>query len=724
MNLYFIPLFISAFLILSLGFVIYSKNKGKILNRTFSLICLVSGIWLLCYAFAYVILNKKLALILFKLGYCGVVFIPIASFHFFTEFFRTNRFKFFVYVSYLIGLIFIVLIWLTPYLVKDIHKYFWGYYPLAGKLHFCFFLFFSFLILFSFLLFFYFGWFRKTKISPLINVQSKYLFIALCVYNFAIVDFLPNYKIEVYPFGYLPAFLFVVIISFAIIRYRLMDISIAITRTGIFIAVYSLVLGTPFIIAYSLQPYLIGFMGDNWWLAPMGLLTVLATVGPFVYIFINRKAEDRLLHEQRQYQQTLRQASSGMIRVRELQKLLNLIVHVVARTVRLEFAAVFLHDSDNCHYSLAAKRGKAKFATGYTLKDNSFLVRHLIEHPEPLVFEEIQLRSQDNPTDSHLAGLEKDLSSLSAAVVVPSFVGKQLLGCLVLGKKLSGKLYSQDDLNVFSVLANQSALAIENAQFYEDIKETQEQLFQAEKMATIGTMADGLSHQINNRFQALSLIAGDSMDILKTIDVSQCSQEVKDSFMQLQHAFARILTNVMQGGDVVRGLLRYSRPGQEGFDAVMFNRVIDGALEMVQYKIRISEIDIKRNIPEGLPNIRCNLTQLEEVFFNLVDNAYDAIKEKQSILKDPAYRGVIEISAFQEDTKVRIVFQDNGAGVTDKDKEKLFTPFFTTKASNHRGTGLGLYVIQKIVSHHNGTVLMDSTHMQGTKFEIVLPASQ
>ncbi|MFH1622384.1 MAG: GAF domain-containing sensor histidine kinase, partial [Candidatus Omnitrophota bacterium] len=466
------------------------------------------------------------------------------------------------------------------------------------------------------------------------------------------------------------------------------------------------------------------FGADKWWWVPMGLLTILATAGPFIYIFINKKAEDRLLREQRQYQNTLRQASSGMIRVRELQRLLSLIVHVVTRTVKLEFASIFLLDADNGQYKMAAKRDAKKLPFKTSLEIKCPLIEYLYLNKEPLVFEEINLRAQDNPRDSKIAALVKQFTEIKAEVVVPSYVGNKLLGFIVLGKKLSRKLFSQDDLNVFSVLANQAALAIENAQFYEDIKETQEQLFQAEKMATIGTMADGLSHQINNRFQALSLISGDSLDILKTTDVSNCSDDVKDAFGQLKYAFERVQSNVMQGGEIVRGLLKYSRPGDSGFELIDFNRVIDGAMEMAQYKVRIKELDFKREIPNDLPKIKCNLTQLEEIFFNMIDNAYDAIKERQAFLKDANYKGKITISVAQEDGFVRIIFQDNGMGVKDKDKEKLFTPFFTTKATNRKGTGLGLYVIQKIVGFHNGAISINSVYNQGTTFDIRLPLAQ
>jgi len=217
------------------------------------------------------------------------------------------------------------------------------------------------------------------------------------------------------------------------------------------------------------------------------------------------------------------------------------------------------------------------------------------------------------------------------------------------------------------------------------------------------------------------LIAGDSLDILKTTDVSKASPELKETFEQIKYALERVQNNVMQGGEIVKGLLKYSRPGQTGFEPIGFNQVIDGAIEMAQYKVRLYEIDVEKNIPENLPKLKCNLTQLEEVFFNMIDNAYDAMRERKDTFKEEGYRGKIQISAQQQDSHVKIIFQDNGIGVKDKDKEKLFTPFFTTKVANKKGTGLGLYVIQKIIGYHNGTVSMHSTHKSGTKFEIILP---
>jgi hypothetical protein len=94
------------------------------------------------------------------------------------------------------------------------------------------------------------------------------------------------------------------LIAYAILKYRLMDVTVTVTRTGVFVAVYTLVLGVPFIIANWFKDWLVRIFGASWWMLPLGLMAVLATAGPFIYIFLNRKAEKRLLREQLRYQAT------------------------------------------------------------------------------------------------------------------------------------------------------------------------------------------------------------------------------------------------------------------------------------------------------------------------------------------------------------------------------------------------------------------------------------
>jgi signal transduction histidine kinase len=504
-----------------------------------------------------------------------------------------------------------------------------------------------------------------------------------------------------------------------------MDITLAITRTGIFVAVYTIILGLPFALAIALKEWLISLAGPQWWIIPLGLMAILATVGPFIYIYIERKAEERLLKRQKRYQDTLRQASLGMVRIRDLRKLLNLVAHIITKTVKISYVSIYLHDRSTDEYILQASRDRGRVPIPKLDPKNPLIIWLAFQRRQPMIYEEIKRKALDLKTELY-QDLEANMRILTASVIIPCFLEDRFMGFIVLGDKSSGEIYTLEDLNVFQILASQAALAIENAQFYEDTKQMQEQVAQAEKMATIGTMADGLSHQINNRLYALSLIAGDSIDTIKMTDTSQCTAEIKDMISQINYALGRIQTNVIQGGEVVRGLLKYSRQDESVLEELSLNSVLNNTLEMVQYKVKLSDIDIIRDFPkDSPPTVKGNMVQLEEVFFNLIDNAYDAISERRTTFKENNYRGRITFSTKNRpDNMLEITVEDNGIGVKEPHINKLFTPFFTTKTSSRRGTGLGLYVIKKLITdNHKGKIAFESEYQIGTRFIIELPGA-
>jgi len=721
MNFYSLPPLVCSLIAAVLGFLIYSKNKKSLLNITFALLCLTTFWWQSCWSLLFNTKTDQIALLLTKIGYSGIIFIPITFFHFSLQFNQVKSKKIIAFSAYLIGLIFLAFLWFSDYFISGYFRYSWGLYPKASLLHPFYVIFLAVIVVYCAVL--YVISINNQKFSISKRYQSKYLLIAHIIYALAGVDFIVNYDIGFYP----PGFIFVIfslgIIAYAIARYRLMEITIAITRTGIFIAVYTIVLGLPFVLATTLKDRLVTLFSSNWWVIPLSLMAVLATVGPFIFIYLERRAEARLLREQRRYQQTLKQASVGMTRIRNLNKLLNLIAHIVTKTVHISYAAIYLYNRETDEYILQVSRDKGRVPIAKMSSNNS-LIRWIVKNRQPLIHEEIK-RKMEDLREPIYREIEENMGILNASVVIPSFLEDKSMGFLVLGDKISGQIYTPDDLDVFQVLASQAALAIENAQFYDETKEMQEQIAQAEKMATIGTMADGLSHQINNRFHALSLIAGDTIDTIKMTDTSKCNPEVKEMLSQINYALSRIQTNVLQGGEVVKGILKYTRKGEEGFEPLTLDAILDSTMEMVQFKVKLSEIDIIRNYPKDTPKIHGNIVQLQEVFFNFIDNAYDAIVERRNTLQESDYRGRITVSATPKNNHLEIIVEDNGFGVKEQDYKKVFTPFFTTKNSARKGTGLGLYVIRKIITDtHKGRISFESEYRTGTRFIVELPLAK
>ena len=696
--------------------LIYGRSQ---LHRIWALFNFVVGLWGIGAFYVGFLHDPAKALSVWRILYLPIIFIPILNYH--VVYLLCNlyqpRILRFIYVQ---GIIFSFLTLFFPFFISSV-KYVFNsfYYDVPGFAFYPFFLVWMLIVGYAH----YYLFLTLLKAKGRLRNQILYFFVGTALgFMGGITNFLPALGLNWYPIGNFTIPIYCLIVSYAILRYRLLDVNVAITRTGIFVAVYGLVLGLPFVLAFGFRDKLIELVGPNWWMIPFVTLAVLATVGPSIYLYIQKKAEDRLLQEQRRYQTTLRQASLGMGRIKDLRRLLNLIVHVVTRIVRIEHCEIFLFHEDSSQYVLKASKGKGRSENDEgILSAESGLVRYLNKTKEPVVYEEMKQRNQDYH-DAEIAAIEENLRNLKGELAVPSFIEDKLIAIIFLGKKRSGKLYSEDDLAVFSILANQSALAIENAQFYEDMKKTHEQLVKTEKMATVGTMADGLSHQINNRLHAMGFIAGDALDALRLKKDMRLSKEAKVLFEELDYALGRIEQNVKQGSDIVEGLLKYTRKGEQGLSAVDLNKLLDAAIEMVQYKIKLTDMKIVRNFNGNVAKIKGNFTQLQEVLFNLLDNAYDAMMQRKSELKEPNYQPTLQIDAEISGRNLEILFRDNGMGVKEEDIKKLFTPFFTTKLSSKKGTGLGLYVIRQIIEeNHGGRIHFSSIYQEGTQFRMVLP---
>lgn len=443
-----------------------------------------------------------------------------------------------------------------------------------------------------------------------------------------------------------------------------------------------------------------------------------------------------MLAEQRRYQAVLRQAAQGMTLIRELDRLLKLIVHLLTRAVRVRHAAVYLWDDQRREYVNSASRQ-------WPVKDPPAFRRdgplglYLRLHRTPIVTGELLLQARQSQ-DEGMQSVVRSLKELSAAVVIPSFVEDQCIGFLVLGEKMSGGLYTEDDLQVFQVLSSQAALAIENARFYEELQRTQANLFQTNKMASLGRMAGGMSHQINNRFHVLVLLAGAMKGALKEMDIQSFDQIESDKrsalWAKIKDTMERVESNSMRGGDIAKTLLKFSRPA-EGYKSTSIRRTIDIAREVANFQENAKGVDLQAEIPDGL-RVNGNLNQLSDGCQNLISNAFDAIEKKGELIRDGAlnplpkdaenFQGWLKIESRREEQEgkewVIIRFSDNGIGMIKEELDGLFIPFFTTKATAEKGTGLGLYVIQKIIQQHGGTIEADSEYGVGTAFMIRLPA--
>ncbi len=228
----------------------------------------------------------------------------------------------------------------------------------------------------------------------------------------------------------------------------------------------------------------------------------------------------------------------------------------------------------------------------------------------------------------------------------------------------------------------------------------QEQLSNTEKLASLGTLAAGVAHEINN---PLGIIIGFGELLLEnTPKESQAYQDIKTI---LKHAF-----NCKK---IVENLLNFARPTQETRETTMVNEAITEIITVMSHFLKIHNIKLKTTLAEHLPPVRGNKKELQQVFLNLIINAIDAMPEG----------GELFISTvLDEDQSIKVIFQDTGCGIKKKHLGKIFDPFFTTKPQG-KGTGLGLSVSYSIVTKYNGQIWCESEEEKGTTFIIKLPST-
>ena len=235
-------------------------------------------------------------------------------------------------------------------------------------------------------------------------------------------------------------------------------------------------------------------------------------------------------------------------------------------------------------------------------------------------------------------------------------------------------------------------------------KQLQQQLIQTEKLATVGTLAYGIAHEFNN------ILAG----MLTNAELGLITDEPK----QIKKCFKVIADNSYRASSITRNLLAFSHNKEAKKELIDVTEPLRSVLAITRRELEKLNIQIVENF-KPLPKIYCDAGQLSEVFFNMITNARDAMRDKGGKL-------VIRVEPVGEN--IQIIFQDTGCGIPEKIKGKIFEPFVTTKGalgkSDIPGTGLGLFLSYGIIDGYKGKIEAESEIGKGTKFTISIPVSQ
>jgi len=232
----------------------------------------------------------------------------------------------------------------------------------------------------------------------------------------------------------------------------------------------------------------------------------------------------------------------------------------------------------------------------------------------------------------------------------------------------------------------------------ETLRTTEQQLLQSEKLASVGQLAAGVAHEINNPLGTILLFS----DIMRK-ELPADDPRRDDVTMIIDEA-TRCKT-------IVSDLLNFARQNEVLAQTTDVNALLADTIEQIAVQPVFDGVSVVSQLDPALPNIQADPAQLREVFVNLMTNAAEAMEGGGSL--------TITTSSA-EDEMIKIAFQDTGCGIPEQNLSKIFTPFFTTKAIG-RGTGLGLAIVYGIIKMHRGQIYVESEVGVGSTFTITLP---
>ncbi len=242
--------------------------------------------------------------------------------------------------------------------------------------------------------------------------------------------------------------------------------------------------------------------------------------------------------------------------------------------------------------------------------------------------------------------------------------------------------------------------------------EKETQLIQAGKLATLGTMAAGMAHEIN---QPLNVIQICSDLILKMIKKGISIPD--DELVVMAND---IIDNVARASGVIKHVRDFARQSERDMKKLNINDPINDVFKVLGHQLMVHSIKVKLDLKENISEIRAEHNRLEQIFINLVTNAIDSMDEKEE-KQDISIHKTLTIKTFQEDEWVVTEVSDTGLGMTDEVKSKIFEPFFTTKETG-KGTGLGTSISFGIIKDYGGTIDIQSELGKGATFIIKFPA--
>jgi|AntRauTorcE11897_2_1112592.scaffolds.fasta_scaffold04134_1 GAF domain-containing protein len=423
---------------------------------------------------------------------------------------------------------------------------------------------------------------------------------------------------------------------------------------------------------------------------------------------------------------TVNRISRALVSQLEFDALVRLVGEQMRETFRADIVYLAMHNKEtnmlHFPYIYGEEAESRPFGNGITEK--------IITKKEPLLINHDMDKAYDK--------LKADRKGvmMQSFLGVPIIIGKEAIGVISVQSIEEENRFNEYDQRLLSTIAANVAVAIQNAEAYQNLQEAltelksaQEQLVQQEKLASLGQLTAGIAHEIKNPLNFVNNFSDVSIELVQEIreemnglEKSDITDEVGFILSDVEANLKKILEHGRRADGIVKSMLLHSRGKSGERIPTDLNKLLDEYVKLAYHGMRATNksfnIDIKTDFDESLEVMDLVAQDLSRAFLNIINNAMYAAYEYAGETK--SREPVIEIKTQDSGKNIEIRIRDNGPGIPEKIREKIFEPFFTTKPTGE-GTGLGLSMTYDIISLHKGTLQIETEPGEFTEFIITLP---
>jgi len=408
---------------------------------------------------------------------------------------------------------------------------------------------------------------------------------------------------------------------------------------------------------------------------------------------------------------TLSEVTELVSRIPDIKEVLQLVLHRAMTAVQSRIGSIMLLDEPTQTLRIAAAEGlEDAIVVGTTVRVGEGIAGKVIQTGEPVLVEDVE-------QDERFTKVNNPKYDTSSFICMPLRAHDRTIGVLNLSKKSGQKSFSELDLKFLSTLLGHIGFAVENARLLKEAKEAALQLRHVvhEKSSQLELAQHQL--QQSGKFSAPHhLIARMSHELRTPLTTALSYTQLlvsKVEDKQLRQVATRIFYETQRATDTVRNLLAFVEQTRPDKHAENLNAILTKTLERKAHELRAANIEVQADLSPDLPSILADAQQLQQVFFHVLNNAYQAMIERDTMRK-------LGVRTGQAGKHLRVEIADTGPGITPEHLQRVFTPFFTTK-SQGKGLGLGLSIAHDIVRAHQGTITLTSQVGEGTTVVVVLP---